>query len=237
MNILCDLLIVAIVVLCAVVGKKQGFIKAFFGLFGSLISFVLASVIARPVGSFLGSRVISPVLKEYFSDVLTEAVGTAAEQIDFSQLPPACDEILRKFGTDTASIAAFLEAKSEGAGNTVGEVSSWVVEPLASGAGFALAFIVLFVAFLIAIRIAVRVLDLISKLPILNFSNHFLGLGMGLLWGLFLAVLLSSVLDLAAPLIQENSTAFFRNFDPEGTVLIKWLSRLDLLDTFVATKG
>jgi len=227
MNLILDLLIVAVVVLCAWIGKTRGFIRTIFGFLGSLISFFAASILARPVGNFLAEKFFSPAITRYFSALLSEQAQTEASKIDFSNLPEACNEVLVRFGITSEQIGNLVEQGATSGAQALEKVAEFVVTPVAMSVGFAVAFVVLFVFFAVLIRILVKALDLISRLPILNFSNRILGLAAGALWGLFLAVLLSALLRISEPGLQGSGVPFLQNIDLEKTYLIRFLSKID----------
>ncbi|MBR3836663.1 MAG: CvpA family protein [Clostridia bacterium] len=238
MNILIDLLLLAILILCIWMGKKRGFIKSFFGFFGSIIAFFLTSLFAKPLGSFFSSAFFYPFLRQRFLTVLSQEIGQSASGIDFSALPESCQQLLARFGTDAEAIADHVATASQTVGDAAADtVSGFVALPLADAASYALAFFLLFVVFSVAVRIAVHLLDLISKLPILNFSNRFLGLLAGALQGFFLVLVLSAILVSAAPWIGSSPNPFLASFDPEQTYLLKFLSGFDFFGMFSITKG
>ncbi len=233
MNLILDLIILVVFLLCLWRGHKNGFIKSFFGLFGSIAAFILSSLLARPAGTFLGEKFISPVMEKYLLSALSERIGTAVENLDFGALPSSCDDILSHFGVTAESIKEMLASESATVGQSaVEQLSETVILPVSVSIGYAVAYIVLFIVLSVAIRIAVKALDLVSKLPVLNFSNKTLGILMGAVWGLFLATVFSCVLMYLEPMIQGSENEFLRAFDIEQTYLIRFLSKIDLLGIF-----
>ena len=223
MSYLLDLLVVGILALCIWNGKRKGFIKTFFGFFGSLIAYFLASLFALPVGNLIGDA-IYPSMKDKFIASVAARAGASAENLDATQLPEACNEILHPFGYDAESLSDF--ASAEGVGTLEGVAES-IVRPVADSVGFAIAAVLLFIVFLVLIRILVHCLDLLAKLPGLKFSNKVLGSVAGGLHGAFLVILLSSAWMLIYPGISEES--FFAQLDPDHTILFKLFGAIDLI--------
>ncbi len=226
MNFLFDLVLILIIVLCTFIGKKRGFIKTFFGFFGSVIALVLSSIFSRPVGAWLADSFFSPSLSKFFLNSIGENVGSV-EFVDFAKLPNSVQHILEKFGTDSEKISEFVSEQSDMAQQQLqNAVVEYVVNPIATAVGQAVAFVILFIVLTIGIRILVRALNLIAKLPFLNLSNRFLGAGIGFLWGLLIAVILACVLAACAPALQNS--ALFSDFDPDKTIFVKLFSKLNL---------
>jgi hypothetical protein len=167
-----------------------------------------------------------------------ESAQTKLEQMDFSSFAQEYAPLLNRFGVSTDSVQSFLSDLKVSSGEETAErLALWIVEPIAKAAGIAVSFIVLFFIICIAIRISVKALDLISKLPFLNFSNHLFGLVLGGLWGFFLAFLISGILTLAQPIIQGNELAFLQEFNVEKTYLLRFFSSFDWVGVFQSVKG
>lgn len=233
MNLILDLIILVVFLICLWRGHKNGFIKSFFGLFGSIAAFILSSLFAGPLGTFLGESFFSPVMEKYLLSALSERIGTAVENLDFSALPSSCDDILSRFGVTAESVKEMLVSESATVGQSaVEQLSETVILPGSVSIGYAVAHIVLFIVLSIAIRFAVKALDLVAKLPVLNFSNKTLGVLMGAVWGLFLAIIFSCVLVYLEPMMQGSENGFSSAFDIEQTYLIRFLSKIDLLGIF-----
>ncbi len=238
MNILADLILVAVIALCAFIGRKNGFVKTIFSFFSSIVAFIVASLLSRPIGAFLGENVFYPFFEKHVLTALSEGAGKSVAEIDFSALPEACKAVLSRFQVTEEALKGFLAESGQTAGQaTADAVGRYVAEPIAHSVGVAVAFAALFIVSLILLRILSRALDLISKLPVLNFSNRTLGLVIGLVFGLFIAFLLSGILSLSEPMLQGVENAFFQAFDVEETVLLKLFSKVDLLSVFSVAKG
>ena len=233
MNMIFDALILLVIILSAWIGKKRGFIKTFFDFFGSLISFILASVLAKPVGSFLSEKYFEPAVRRFFVDAFLEKAGTDAQSIDFSALPEPCKELLQRFQFSSADLEKVVSDTKETGADLLDRIASSVAGPIASAIGYAVAVFGLFLIFLFVLRLLVKLLDLIAKLPGLNFSNRSLGLLAGVALGLVLAVLLSSLIVLSEPLICKSEYAFLQSFDSKKTVLVRFFSSFDFLHRLI----
>ena len=236
MNYLFDFLVLALIIFCAWLGKRIGFVRSFFGFCGTLISFAVSSFLARPVAKWLCEIVFLPILEKVFADSVSEKVGQKLQDIDFANLPDSVHQLLNLFGTDAEALQRYLAESDVSSGQQLAhEICSAVAEPVAYAISFAVAFFGLFIIISLFIRFLVNALDLIAKLPLLNFSNRLLGLGIGILWGITLAVILSSALTIAAPAVRSNY--FFASFDPGKTVVLKFFAGFDFILSSFFRKG
>lgn len=230
MNILCDFFLLAVVVVCAVLGRKNGFVKTVFDLFGTLISFCVAWFLHDPLAGFLDQNVFRPFLAGRFLSALQESTGLSPDRIDLGNLPAtqAVADLLSRFHTDPAGVGSAADAAS-GAGDVLRTAAETVVSPLSSLLAAVSAFVALLLVSFALIRILAAVFDWISRLPVLKTCNKALGLVAGLLLGLLIVFLLSAVLSAAAPLVHSLPGPFWQDFDPERTYVLRFFARFDFL--------
>lgn len=220
-----DLIVLALAVILAVVGMRRGFIKTFFGFFGSLIALALALMLLQPAADFLREHLIQPVLYDFFLRRLSEETLQSASFIDFSALPEGALALFERFGVSPESISAVLAGAGKSVGEELtGELVAMAVSGTAAALSRAAALVVIFSLCALAIRLVANVLDLVSRLPILNFSNRLFGLAAGVLQGLLLAFALSLVLALLEPAFRSSDLVFLKDFSVENTILIRFLA-------------
>lgn len=82
-------------------------------------------------------------------------------------------------------------------------------EAVSNAVSYTIAFVILYILATIGITIAANVLDLISKLPFLNFANKTLGIIAGAVLGFISAWIFAIVLNFAFPLLQEYNPELF----------------------------
>ncbi len=228
-NILVDVILVLIVFLCAFIGKIRGFIKTFFGFFGSLISFIVSSLLARPIGMFLSEKVFFPIIKGVIRSRVETAMTGSLNVSDFLSAVEDAPSVLEKIGVKWEDLLRHIEGQPFDSAQELAESAfDYIARPIASSVGHITAFVALFIVLSIAVKLLVKVLDLISKVPFLNFSNRFLGFAVGALWGVLIAMIVSSVLVLAVPALQSSPQSFLAALDPNKTYVLKFLNQLSL---------
>ncbi len=225
MNIIFDIFLVLVILLSAFIGKKRGFVKTFFGFFESIVSFVIASFFARPIGDFLSKTFLEPAISKYFLRSFLKTSGEITTGISFESLSDASKEFLTRFHIDGATFDSFFTGAGESVSESLEAVFLSVAAPIASSVAYAISFLILFIGISFLFRIIIKLVDLVSKLPFLNFSNKFLGLFVGLLWGIVLAIVISYTVVLIEPFLK--GTQLFQKFSSQETVLLKLLSGFD----------
>ena len=233
--VILDLAVLAVVLCFTALGAKKGFVltlcslaAALVALWGaSLISDLAAPMVADALQPRLEDTIQSSLdqrIEEWASSGVQVEGETAAQIIEtgISQTVLA----LRDRGGILAWAADLLERNSEDLKNAIssalsgaldGGISSAissVAANLASQVARGLIFLVSFFVLLILWGIASHVLDLVTKLPVLNQLNHTLGGALGLVQGLVIAYACAWVLYRFTGLVTADMAAGSRLFVP-----------------------
>lgn len=187
------IIVLAIIVINALIGRKVGLVKIVFSLFSFIIALFLTTWISPSVNDMLlknesfyqkTSRKVENVLfakgEESINDNEAEDEG---KLIDSLPLPKTIKDTLQ-------------ENKEKQEANIKSYISSHVTDIVINALAFVLTFIVIFIA-LWVLSIA---LNIISKLPILNQINKITGLLVGSLQGLLIVWILFVLLTVISGL-------------------------------------
>lgn len=209
-----DLLILAVLALFVWRGWRKGLILSLCGLIVVVLSFVGAGFIADTAAPPV-ARAIEPKLAATIEKNLNSYMTMHYD--DFT--PPDPIDHLREMGGIYAWAADPLEQAGDAVSSTVLSTVKGVAEYAANTIALQLAhhilFAVAFVVLFVALTILLHALDLVAKLPGLNFCN---GLGGGLI-GLVKGVL---VLFVAVCVLQITSGKLFAPEAVEKTYLFKF---------------
>ena len=228
-SIILDLLIVALITVMILLGRRRGFIKTVSGVVVFVAALMLSTTLSAPVSGFLYDTFVEPpVLEE-----LTVQVGEgspAAAQLDaaLERMPAFVTGRLSAGGVDSG--AAILERLSGAQeGETVAQtIARQVVEPVVLPLMKAVSTLLLFLILLIVLTIVVKAVDLVAKLPLLKQLNKSLGvvagLAQGLLWSFVLVTVLQLVanagwLDVITPAVLDK------------TLLLRWIDSINPMTT------
>lgn len=156
------------------VGYKRGLIKTVFSLLSIIIILVVVTILTPTVQIVIKETPLYPFIKENVQEYINNNVGKdmeekaiiglgASEQkkvIDSLPMPQNMREELINGNTENGY--NLLE---------VTNFKDYLVESVTDMIINSIAFIILFVVVTIAIKVAVYLLDIITKLPVLNFFN------------------------------------------------------------------
>jgi uncharacterized membrane protein required for colicin V production len=167
------LIVIGIIVINALIGRRIGLIKIVFSLFSFIIALVLSTWISPSINGVLkNNEVIYEKVENRVEDMLFKEQETTTDEDDIIEglpLPMSIKESLR-------------ESKSKQESNIKTYITTHVTEIVIKSLAFILTFVVVFVG----IWVLSIALNIISKLPILNQINKLAGLLVGGLQGVII---------------------------------------------------
>lgn len=194
-----DIIFIILMLLAFIAGMKQGLIKSIWKLAAWIITFVAVSATLAPTVNFLHSTALSE--KVYTS--VYDVIAPKTEQIEeksLSELTSLPEWMLKGADEQMQSINdAIAERKIAAAENTAKTVTDTVMKIIAA--------VGLFILIRLLLSILFRVLDIASKLPIINSANNLLGgifSSLSMLIAVFIALALVSLF--ANPSVYEIFT-------------------------------
>ena len=227
MNLLLDLALVLIALICAIFGYKRGALATFFSLISGVAAIVLAFLLASPVGDFLNDQIVKPAISAPVAERITESLAEGSPSAQamarlFASPPKDLSDLFSVFGAnaDTVSVSE---------GDTAKSVAASIVHPVSRAISCALAFIALFLVLGIVIRLLIRFARRFNHVPLIGTVNRVAGLAIGLVEGLVLAWVFCAVVAAAVPYLVSLEHPFFSKIDLSSTYLFQFVYRFDPL--------
>ncbi len=186
-----DLLIVAIVVISSLWGRKRGFILTLCGFLAVFVALIGAAVLTNLFAPPL-SRLAVPFVETHLETLVGSSVGSIYADAEgtihatFDQVLALMDRSELLSGLKSAILRAVENGALDATGDAVREVVSYVAEQLTR----LILFPIFFLLLLLAWTVASHLLDLAFHLPGLNFLNRLSGLVLGFARGVLLVFIL-----------------------------------------------
>lgn len=186
------ILVAAILLLHILNGRRRGLVKTVFSLFSVIVAMVVTATVAPMLSKQLQNNEtvyvfvedkVTASLDVYIEDMEESSVAVQNEVIQGLPLPEAVKDML----VENKNAEVYQAMAVEGLRDYVIKYITGVVINAGS-------FIVVFIVVNIAIRILAVLLDIISKLPVLNTLNKTGGAVIGFLQGMLVIWLLCIVL-------------------------------------------
>ncbi len=224
-NIVADLILLFVFLFFVIRGARRGFVRSAFSLIKPIGAILIAVFLCRPIGEFL--------FEHHLFDGIVDAIATALRDI------VQAEDFAGKYEGQTIvgfsgiigvlfSLFGDNELVEKLAGLVTGDESviTEIAENITSAAAVVITFIVLLILGGIIMKFVAWLLNLICKLPGLNFINKLLGLVFGVVIGATIAWLLSyAIFFIFTWLGGENmNIPFFAAFgDGSGTYIQQFL--------------
>ncbi len=193
MSVLLDVILIAVLAVCVVIGWRRGFIRALRGFVTYIISFAVANSLYRVIAK---SIITLPFLQNMITDV------------EMPELPANAT-----FMDKVSTIVKYISEQTEGSGSQdISEtiqavINNYIAELLAAIIGF----IVIFLVMVLVLKLLLWILDMVvSRTPIIRQANGLLGCLIGLLNGFFWTWMVSNVfVNFALPLLNDKWPTVF----------------------------
>lgn len=231
MWILLDVIIAVIFIAYAVSGYKKGLLKSCLGIVVTIASIVITMNFYPMAAGLFRNTVVYKGLTSSLEETIEDYVGDTANADSIAELfrqaenTPGFGAVIKGFGVDSDDIVSAIES---GKAETVDAVCALVVDKAAEFISNAAAIAAVFAASVIVLNIVINLLDLIFKLPILNFANRAGGLIAGLVMALLVSFVLCAAVRIAAPYMPENGLRISEE-ELGKTVLYSGIERINPL--------
>ena len=184
--------VIVFLVFCALRGYQKGFLVTVLGIAALIVSLAAAHVAAPVVTEILlnDERVMERITEKVERDVDVEDTTNKAEQAESIAALPIPEALKQAILNDNS--------KSTYADLGLAGFRDYVIYRIARMVLQALVFVVLFLVFRLLTWLIIRVLDLVSKLPLLNELNKAAGLFSGVMRGFLIVWVLCIVLTVFA---------------------------------------
>lgn len=169
-----DGIIVAVCLVCVMVGIRRGFIRSIVHFLGSIVAVCLSSILGGILAKWLFDTMFREAMVDKINTSLqglgAENAAQAAEQI-LAQLPDFIVRALEDAGVTAAAISGGITAQSSQA---AGMITDYLA-PVFIGFLKVLAVIVLFFLFMTLVRVLASAVGHMLHLPVLSQVDGLLG--------------------------------------------------------------
>lgn len=188
MSIIIDLVIVAIIALCVIMGYVKGLTGCLIKILSFVLSLVIAFVLFVPVSNFIiNNTEIDDDLEKSIRDIII----SNEEKSEDEEMPTAMTEYINKKVEEVAN-----DAKEDVANLAAKDVAQTIVK-----AG---TWIALFIIARIALILLKFITSLIAKLPVIKQFDKLGGIIYGLIEGLIIVYFALAVISFVTPMTNGN---------------------------------
>lgn len=221
-----DLIVLIILAAFTIRGAARGLVLSLCSLLAVVVAFAGAGIAARTL-----SPMVAQALEPKFAAVIEEHLEEAIQHTEFTSpeggvasTPAEVSlagvlDILRDMGLYETLIDTVNDAVEKGMTHVAASAAAKVAAALAQSAAYHILFAVSFVLLTALWQVVSRVLDLVSRLPVLDTLNKSMGALFGLLQAWLIVCILAWLLRFGNVVDQETVEKtfllrFFLDFNP-----------------------
>lgn len=208
MNLIVDIAILAIIIICIIAGYKKGLVGMAFSVASFIVAAIIALILFNPVASFIMNKTeLDETIQNVIIENFTEETG---QQKEAENMP---DMIMN-----------YIEERTNEVKNIGVEAAAVSLSQLSIKA---LSFIGLFIVAKIILAFFSKLANLIASLPILKQFNKAGGLLIGILKGLIIVYIILAILLLVMPFFgnlgvyEAINESFIGNIMYNNNILLK----------------
>ncbi len=183
-----DIVALALLLIIALYGLIQGFTKTFFSLFGSVIALFLAIALSTPVINYLQDKFyVVSTMSNNISGLVQDIFG---KDLMRTKLSGATSSLLNGAGISGALVNIIISVKNKNVYPDDATVGDVVCPTIAYYIVLIIAVVALFVLIKLIFRIISKIVKKAYKSKSIARVDRFLGLALGLLYGIIVSELI-----------------------------------------------
>ncbi|MBO5374312.1 MAG: CvpA family protein [Clostridia bacterium] len=206
-SLIIDMALALVAIIIIIRHIRLGFVKSILGSLKPIFAGVLAFVFRVPVAKLFTGLIGGFVNEWVYASISASAAG-AEPSFDLVSLYNSCpivyDKALVFFGLDNTNgfheSMVGIEQLDEAGVSALSSNISWSITWMLS---LGIAMLVIFIVALIALTIVTTLLDMVTRLALLNIINRLLGGVVGLFWAIAFAFLVGAVLTLISAIVPN----------------------------------
>ncbi len=221
------LVAIAIVALFAVLGYVKGLIMTVWRMLGLIIVLVLTVIIAPQIANGLKSS------EKIFNSFYSKAEQTINLNIDTANGTEVLIKDMHLPSSVEDKLLAFADEYSEDAAANDEAIKREIYTKVANSAITGIAYIGTLIVIAVVAFILVRMLNLVSKLPVLNATNKLAGLCLGIVEGILIIWIFCGI----APTFAGTEVGRSIIDQVNANVFLRFLYEHNLLTTILSVKS
>lgn len=225
MNIILDIIVLAIILFVAIRSAKKGFVRILIEVVGLIAVSVFAFSVSTPLANATYDKFIEPALIDSIKEEIDELsyidTNIIVEESVLKNLPQFLKNSVENFGFSYQSISKTLSANIENGANAAAvAVSKDVIKPAIVNIISLLysAILIIFLSFIV--RLLAKAINKIISFSFADKLNRFLGGITGIFKGIILAILICNLISLIIS-FTNNGFFIFTSENIENTYIFK----------------
>ena len=241
MALIIDLLLLAIIGTCVYSGYRKGFISSVINLCSFAISFLCGWYFSPPLAEYLKDKLFFGKIRDGIAEAIGKFIGEGIGNIDISSLfkirPEAFLKFTERFGIDMSELENYYVTSGVGgeSAEITQDLAGFIASPITDLIASICAFAIIFFGVTILLKLMSGILNALFNLPMLKFTNRFLGVILGIGCGLLYAWITCCILASLIPALETLYPEWINMNILNSTIIYNLLNGVNIMDTVIGT--
>lgn len=218
--VLVDVIAVFFLIFFALRGRKRGLIRTLTGILALVIAFWGAGILAQQTSPYLSSKYVEPWIYNAVLPTVSESQSVTAVPDSEAEVTETLGGAFKEIGIPRGAIQSFFNDFVINLTDSLEHIVENASKSIGYKLTYAILFLLYFLLLYLLLRLAAKLVELLAKIPGINFVNKTLGLLLGLISGYLVVLILSFILTttgvfLTPQLVSETYVLqYLVNFSP-----------------------
>ncbi len=193
MNLLLDMIVLALIIGTVTYYTKRGFLKSVLGFGRTLLAFLLARIFGPKLGELIADKALGNIIAEKIYTIFTSLFDDAVESFDlstlFQQAPDTFVDLVERFGGSMSTLEMQYGDMTAATRENLMELSQSIATPITTSLSNVIGYFLVFFLVFLLLWACSGLITKIFELPILTQVNHILGFFLGILFAVIYVLL------------------------------------------------
>lgn len=220
MNIILDLIVIAIIAVFAFLSAKRGFVRTLIEIVGFVLVILLANSVSTPLANLTYDKAVEPAIIKSVEGI--QADSNTAVNIEVEALPSFVKNIADDGGVISDFENKIAENINSGIETAVATASQNVIKPVVTNILSLIYVLIITVVLLFIVNILANVINKLFSFSIIGKANKTLGGILGIIKGVIIAFVFCTLISLIVS-FTENGFLIFTNEAISNSYIFKLL--------------
>lgn len=225
MNIVLDLIVIAIIVVFAIISAKRGFVRVAVEVVGFVAAVMISLSLSATLADFTYNKAIEPSIISSVGEVAENTTVDTAENA-WESLPDFIKNNAERFGINKEDITQNISSNlGQNTTEIVTDISQNTIKPVAVSVLRTLYEVILMLVLLVIVKFLAKFINKLFSFSLVGKLNKILGGTLGLVKGLIIAWIFCTAVVLIIS-FTHNGIWIFNSENIEKTYIFKILANL-----------
>lgn len=220
-----DAITAVLLLLFALRGRSRGLVRTLSGILVLLFAFWGAGFLAQETSPYLSSKYIEPWIYESIMPNMSQSEASVSPASE-AEVTTSLGLALSELGFTDSLLSSFFNDFAINLSDTVEEIVNSAAHSIGNKLTYALLFLIYFLILYVVLRIVAKFIQLLAKVPGINFFNRSFGLLLGLILGYLSISAIGYILSITGILLTPELIAettvlrFIMSFNPLSMTIL-----------------